>query len=87
MGKHLGAANADTCDVKVECRRHLNNVFTYKILTKEQMIEFVRNVKSIVEIIYIKELVLVMKQTSCCQISMSSKYHIFTLSGKSCKIP
>ena len=37
--------NTDTCDVNTECRRQLNDGFTYKKLTEEQMIEFIRNEK------------------------------------------
>ena len=43
--KNLGAANTDTSNVKAECHRQFYNIFTHKILTEEQMTEFIRNVK------------------------------------------
>ena len=59
--KNLGTANADTYDVNFECCGQLYDVFMYQKLTKEQMTEFVRNVKfqlkPVVENIYTKEII------------------------------
>ena len=51
--KNLGAANADTVDVKTECRRQLYDTFMHTKLSEEAKEEFITNnkfqLKSIVE--------------------------------------
>ena len=44
--KHLGAANADTNDVKAKCGRQLYNTFAYKQLSKEVNNEVSKNLNS-----------------------------------------